>query len=71
MKTTVKQNIRLVLLFVWGFVSLIICAGEEAPGASISETLFFGTKAVGLLSFLLCYRIGRRLSKKRLLPTIK
>ena len=71
MKTKTKQNIRLNLLLVWGFISFIILAGEDIPGQPMSDLKFYGSKLIAMASLWLCYRTGRWLNKKGLLPEIK
>lgn len=71
MKATTRQNLRLHLLFVWGFISILVCAGEDIPGQPMSDLQFFGSKFIGIISFWLCYRTGRKWKQKGLLPKIK
>lgn len=71
MKATTRQNLRLHLLFVWGFISILVCAGEDIPGQPMSDLKFFGSKIAGIVSFWLCFRTGRRWERKGLLPKIK
>lgn len=71
MKATTRQNLRLHLLFVWGFISILVCAGEDIPGQPMSDLKFFGSKLAAMASLWPCYRTGRWLNKKGLLPEIK
>lgn len=68
MKDKTKQNIRMNLLFVWGFISFLILAD---PGQPMSDLEFFGLKLAAMASLWLCYRTGRWLNKKGLLPKTK
>lgn len=71
MKAKTKQNIRLNLLFVWGFISFLILAGEDIPGQPMSDLKFYGSKLIAMASLWLCFRTGQWLNKKGLLPEIK
>lgn len=71
MKITTKQNLRLNLLFVWGLISILVCAGEDIPGQPMSDLKFFGSKIAGIISFWLCIRTGRKWKRKGLLPETK
>lgn len=71
MKKKTLQYILFYLVGIWGFASIIICAGEDIPGKPMSDAMFYGSKLFGILSFWLCYRTGCWLDKKGLLPKIK
>lgn len=71
MKATIRQHIRQTLLFAWGFISILVCAGEDMPGQPMSDLMFFGSKIAGAISFWLCCRAGRRWKQKGLLPETK
>lgn len=71
MKAKTKQNIRLNLLCVWTVISFFILAGEDIPGQPMSDLKFFGSKLAAMASLWLCFRTGRWLNKKGLLPEIK
>lgn len=68
MKTKTKQTIRLSLLFIWGFTSVLVIAGEDIPGHPMGLAEFFVPKTVALASLWLCFRTGRLLKNKGLLP---
>lgn len=68
MKTKTKQAIRLSLLFIWGFISVLVIAGEDIPGQPMSLAEFFVPKTVAMASLWLCFRTGRWLKNKGLLP---
>lgn len=68
MKTKTKQAIRLNLLFIWGFISVLVIAGEDIPGHPMSLAEFFVPKTVAMASLWLCFRTGRWLKGKGLLP---
>lgn len=68
MKTKTKQAIRLSLLFIWGFTSVLVLAGEDIPGQPMSDMEFYGTKLMAMASLWLCFRTGRWLKGKGLLP---
>lgn len=65
------QNILLQILVVWGLASIVICAGEEIPGQTMSDALFFWTKIIGIVSLWLCFITGRYLNRNGWLPEIK
>lgn len=71
MKKKTLQYISFYLIVIWGIVSILVCAGEDIPEHPMSETMFYGSKLAGILSFWLCYRTGRWLYKKGILPKIK
>lgn len=71
MKKEALKWTLLYLLGLWGIASIIVCAGEDLPGLQMSDGLFFGTKLAGITSLLLCFRAGRWLNKKGLLPEIE
>jgi hypothetical protein len=71
MKKKTLQYILFYLVGIWGFASIIICAGEDIPGKPMSDAMFYGSKLFGILSFWLCYRTGRWLDKKGLFPKFK
>ena len=71
MKKKTLQYILFYLVGIWGFASILICAGEDIPGQPMSDAMFYGSKLLGILSFWLCCRTGRWLNKKGLLPEIK
>lgn len=71
MKAKIKQGIRLNLLIVWALISVLILSGEDFPGEPMSDLKFFGSKLAAMVSLWLCYRTGRWLNKKGLLPEIK
>lgn len=71
MKAKIKQGIRLNLLIVWALISVLILSGEDFLGEPMSDLKFFGSKLAAMVSLWLCYRTGRWLNKKGLLPEIK
>lgn len=71
MKAKTKQNIRLSLLGIWAVISFFILAGEDIPGQPMSDLMFFGSKLAAMASLWLCFRTGKWLNKKGLLPEIK
>lgn len=68
MKATTRQTLRMYFLFIWGFISVLVCAGDDTPGQTMSDLQFFGLKIAGMISFLLCCRTESRWIKKGLLP---
>lgn len=71
MKTKIGKEILFGLIFVWGFLSVCVMAGEDIPGQPMSDLKFFGSKIAGIVSFWLCFRTGRRWERKGILPKIK
>ena len=71
MTTKTKQYITMCLLSIWGLCSFIVLAGDEIPGQPISDLKFYGSKAIALASIWLCFRTGKWLGKKGLIPEIK
>lgn len=67
MKKETLRRILLCLIGVWGFASIIICAVEDIPGQPMSDEMFYGSKFIGILSFLLCCLTGRWLDRKGML----
>lgn len=59
---TMKQAIKHNALFVWGFLSMLLLAGE-------SETMSTGTflliKLVAIVSLILCVRVGKRMDRPK------
>lgn len=58
----------MLILTIWGFVSIAICAGEEIPGEPIDDTVFIISKLIGIVSLTTCYATWRILGKKGWLP---
>lgn len=57
-------------IFFWGLLSFMFLAGEENPNDPMPIWLFISIKAVAMVSFVLCFIIGRYLNQKGLLPDI-
>lgn len=71
MKKKIIQYALFYAVGIWGIISIIILAGEEAPGHPMSLTEFLGLKLTGMASFILCVLAGRWLNKRGLFPEIK
>ena len=66
MKKKIIQWGLMTVLGLWGMVSFMVLAGEEAPDVCMTLGDFFLIKALAITSFL----CGKWLSKKGLLPEI-
>lgn len=71
-----KQHSKIIqwlvfsLLFILGFLSFVILAGEEDPMNPLSFEKFFLIKGTAGLSLYLCVRLGSWLNTKGLIPEI-
>lgn len=71
-KATATQWAVLTLLFLWGFASFLVMAGEESPSdPPMTLGKFLLIKGVALASFGLCLLVGKYLNRKGLLPDVK
>ena len=70
MKKKIIQWGLMTVLGLWGMVSFMVLAGEEAPEVSMTLGDFFLIKALAITSFSGCILCGKWLSKKGLLPEI-
>lgn len=70
-KTKIAQHIVMALMAAWGFMSLLILAGEETPGHPVSETHFFTVKVCALASLAICCLAVRYLNRHKCLPESK
>lgn len=71
MKTKIGKKILFGMIFVWGFLSVCVMAGEDIPGQPMSELQFYGSKLLAAASLGLCYLAGRKLNRMGLLPEVK
>ena len=70
MKKKIIQWGLMTVLGLWGMVSFMVLAGEEAPDVCMTLGDFFLIKALAITSFSGCILCGKWLSKKGLLPEI-
>ena len=70
MKKKILQWGLMTVLGLWGMVSFMVLAGEEAPDVCMTLGDFFLIKALAITSFSGCILCGKWLSKKGLLPEI-
>ena len=70
MKKKIIQWGLMTVLGLWGMVSFMVLAGEEAPEVCMTLGDFFLIKALAITSFSGCILCGKWLSKKGLLPEI-
>lgn len=70
MKKKIIQWGLMTVLGLWGMVSFMVLAGEEAPEVCMTLGDFFLIKALAITSFSGCILCGKCLSKKGLLPEI-
>lgn len=70
MKKKIIQWGLMTVLAVWGMVSFMVLAGEEAPEVCMSLGDFILIKALAVASFTGCILSGKWLDKKGLLPEI-
>ena len=69
-RTGIIQWGLMTVLCLWGMVSFMVLAGEEAPEVCMTLGDFFLIKALAITSFSGCILCGKWLSKKGLLPEI-
>lgn len=60
----------MTVLCLWGMVSFLVLAGEEAPEAHLTLGDFILIKALAFASFAGCLLCGKWLFRKGLLPEI-
>lgn len=70
MKKKIIQWGLMTVLGVWGMVSFMVLAGEEAPDTCMSLGDFILIKALAVTSLAGCILCGKWLYKKGLLPEI-
>lgn len=68
---TLKQWACMTTLFLVGFTGFVMMAGEDDINNPMPLLKWFVIKVIGLALFIACFKIGKVLDKKGLLPEYK
>lgn len=71
MKGSMKQWSVLTALMCVAAIPCMVLMGEENPERPCSMTVLFGAKLISAAVLYLCYRAGRWLDRKGLMPEIE